>query len=208
MAGVRASLVAFDVDGTLLRGPSICACIAAGIGREREMAALERDRSIADIAYARATMAAWYRSHGTDALLAHLRAARLAPGAREGIALLRAEGIKVALVSLSWQFALDWLLQELTADYAVGAGFEPDGTVVHFWPDDKAHWLRTTTLALGLTRADVAAVGDSPADLPMLRFAPSAFYVGPSPPADLPAHVRHRPQADIAVLAQEIIGAR
>ncbi len=207
MTVARPSLVAFDVDGTLLRGLSICACIAAGIGRQREMAALEHGRSIADVAYARATMAAWYRSLGTDALLGHLRAARLAPGTREGIALLRAADVKVALVSLSWQFALDWFLRELSADYAVGAGLAKDGTVVHFWPEDKARWLHATAHALGLTRADVVAVGDSPADLPMLRFAASGFYVGRDPPPDLPAHVRHWPQADIAALAQEIIRA-
>jgi phosphoserine phosphatase len=30
----RIKLVAFDVDGTLLTGPTICECIAAGIVRE------------------------------------------------------------------------------------------------------------------------------------------------------------------------------
>lgn len=205
LLSVRPSLIAFDVDGTLLRGPSICACVAAGIGREREMAALEYGHSIADIAYARATMAVWYSSVGIDALLGYLRTVRLAPGAREGIALLRAAGVKVALVSLSWQFALDWLLRELSADYAAGASFATDGTVRHFWPKDKARWLRARARALGLTRADVVAVGDSPTDLPMLRFAASGYYVGCDPLPGLPAQVRHRPATDIAVLAREVL---
>jgi hypothetical protein len=38
----KIKLVAFDVDGTLLRGPTICDCIAAGIGKQKEMQAVER----------------------------------------------------------------------------------------------------------------------------------------------------------------------
>jgi len=36
------ALVAFDLDGTLLRGSTVCECIADGLGRRAEMARFER----------------------------------------------------------------------------------------------------------------------------------------------------------------------
>ncbi len=149
-------------------------------------------------------MASWYRPHGATALLEHMQSATLAPGARKGVEILKAAGAKVALVSITWHFAVEWLAAELGADYAVGTALRPDGGIDHFWPEDKALWLTALLADLGLDPPTLAAVGDSPGDLPMLRLAGVGYYVGQNSPA-LPPHVKHWPAADIGAIAAELV---
>ncbi len=202
---MRPALVAFDVDGTLLRGGTVCECIARDIGRVEETAAFERLKSRAEIATARRRMAEWYAPHGREALLRCVSGAELAPGAAAGIARLRAMGIRTALVSITWQFAVDWLAAHLGADYAVGTGWLDSGEIVDFWPDDKATWLAALLQELRIPPDRLVAVGDSAGDLPMLRLAARGYFVGPEMPEGLP-HVRHWPAADIDALVEDMVG--
>src|SRR5215831_18545022 len=105
------------------------------------MRAIEQLTSAKDIESARAQMISWYRCHDRTTLLRLVRSVTFAPGAREGVAALKQEGIQVALVSITWQFAVDWLASELCADFAVGTEWREDDTIRHFWPEDKAPWL-------------------------------------------------------------------
>jgi HAD superfamily phosphoserine phosphatase-like hydrolase len=204
----KIKLVAFDVDGTLLRGPTICDCIAAGIGKQEEMQAIERGlTSTVDIAAARARMVCWYRSHDRATLLRHVQtAAVLAAGAREGVANLKRAGIQVALVSITWQFAVEWLASELGADWAVGTQWCANDEIVHFWPADKATWLAGRAAEIGLHPTEIAAVGDSVGDLPMLKYAGRGYFVG-ADPVDLPSHVQHWPAADISDIVRDLLAA-
>lgn len=199
----RIKLVAFDVDGTLLRGQTVCECIAAGIGKQDEMRAFERLTSAEDIAAARAEMISWYRHYDRPTLLQHMEMATLAPGAREAMALLKQACARVALVSVTWQFAVDWLASQLGADFAVGTRWCGDGTIAHFWPDDKAIWLSACAAKLGLQSTQVAAVGDSASDLPMLARAGTGYFVGPEI-RELPSHVQHWPAADIREIVHDM----
>ncbi len=52
---------------------------------------------------------------------------------------------KIAIVSLTWEFAVEWFANRLGADYSVGTGLSADGLINHFWPKDKE--LRLTGLA-------------------------------------------------------------
>jgi HAD superfamily phosphoserine phosphatase-like hydrolase len=204
----KIKLVAFDVDGTLLRGLTICECIAAGIGKQQEMQTIEQQlTSTADIAAARAKMVSWYRDHDRATLLQHVQTATLAPGAREGVADLKRAGVQVALVSITWQFAVEWLAVELGADWAVGTQWCADDEIVHFWPADKATWLAGRVADLGLHPAQIAAVGDSSGDLPMLKYAGTGYFVGQNP-TELPSHVKHWPAADIADIARDLLSHR
>jgi HAD superfamily phosphoserine phosphatase-like hydrolase len=200
----KIKLVAFDVDGTLLRGPTVCECIAAGIGKQNEMRAFERLTSITDIAAARTKMVSWYRSHDRAALLQHLRTATVAPGAHAGVASLKRAGAEVALVSITWQFAVEWLATELGANLAVGTRWCADGEIEHFWPEDKATWLAGRASELGLQGAEIAAVGDSAGDLPMLKYAGTGYFLGRDAP-DLPPHVKHWPAADISDIVRDLL---
>ena len=130
-------LAAFDLDGTLLRGQTACEAIAKGIGRIERMRELERLEST-DIE----EMAEWYSDFTFSDLCNHLAAVRVAPGIDEGFALLREHGFKIAIVSLTWEFGVEWFADRLGADYSVGTGLSADGLISHFWPKDKALWLR------------------------------------------------------------------
>jgi phosphoserine phosphatase len=142
-------LAAFDLDGTLLRGQTVCESIAQGIGHIQRMREFERLEStcIEDVTAAREEMAGWYSAYALGDLREHLNKIRVAPGVDGGFSLLRARGFKIAIVSLTWKFAVEWFADVLGADYSVGTGLSSDGLITHFWPQDKALWL--TRLAHG-----------------------------------------------------------
>lgn len=109
-------LVAFDLDGTLLRGDTVCLAIATCLGRRARMLELERLTSREDIRRAREEMADWYRSAPMRDLAASLETLQLAPGTREGCELLKQCGIHTAIVSITWEFAVAHVARMLGAD--------------------------------------------------------------------------------------------
>ena len=205
------ALVAFDLDGTLLRGETVCEAIARGIGRLPRMWELERLQSddVEGMTAARQEMAEWYAPFTLDDLCGHLASIRVAPGVNEGFALLREHGFQIAVVSLTWDFAVAWFAKRLGADYSVGTGLSSDGLIAHLWPRDKAPWLERLAGKLGVDVADVTAVGDSSGDIPMLLSVGHRYWVGQTVPPELAGNVRHEPAGDIHVVARRIVeGAR
>ena len=207
MAGSSPSgLVAFDLDGTLVRGSTVCEVIAQAMGhlsRMRELEAIadaRRDRE--SLRSLREELAACYRGTTTEQLQAHLPALALAPGARAGFQLLREHGIATAIVSITWDFAAEWLAAELGADYHVGARLLPEGGIEHFWPEDKGPWTERLMATLGLGAERCAAVGDSWRDLAMFEAVGHAVYVGGALPPRLRAV--HIPDGDILEIARLI----
>jgi phosphoserine phosphatase len=122
------------------------------------------------------------------------------------VANLKHAGVQVALVSITWQFAVEWLASELGADWAVGTQWCANDEIVHFWPADKATWLARRATELGLHPTEIAAIGDSAGDLPMLRYAGRGYFVGTGP-VDLPSHVKHWPAADISDIVRDLLSA-
>ena len=202
-------LAAFDLDGTLLRGQTVCEAIAKGIGRIQRMREFERLESthVEEVTAARAEMAEWYSAFKLSDLREHLTAIRVAPGVDEGFALLRDHGFKIAIVSLTWEFAVEWFANRLGADYSVGTGLSPDGVITHFWPQDKALWLTRLSDNLGVDMRDVAAVGDSSGDLPMLLSVGHRYWVGQTIPPELHREVIHEPGGDMRLVAHQIVRA-
>jgi phosphoserine phosphatase len=199
-------VVAFDLDGTLLRGPTVCELLAAPLGRRAEMQRFESLTSEAEIAAARREMARWYAGRSERELCAALDAAAWAPGAREGVALLQAEGVAVAIASITWRFAVEWVGARLGVTRCLGTRLEPDGRVAHVWPRDKARWLVETAAELGVPAARTAAVGDSHGDADLLAAARLRFFVGPGAPPPV-AGVVHQPAGDVAAIAREVLAA-
>jgi len=198
-------LVAFDVDGTLLRGATVCELLAEPLGFAERMRELERNLSREeDVRAASEEMAGWYAGRRYEELCQPLRDVELAPGAVNGVRLLRERGISVALVSVTWSFAIGVLARRLGVDDCVGTDLLGDGTIRYFRPPHKADWLAERASSLGVALDEVAAVGDSRGDWHMLRCAGRAYYVGPEvPPPELGA--LHRPAADIGHLVAEML---
>lgn len=169
------------------------------------MKAIEQSKTLEEVAAARRQMLAWYLPHGREAILNHVKGVQLAPGAKAAFGRLRRSGIKTALVSITWKFAVEWLGAELGADYAIGTDWLDTDEVADFWPDDKAMWLTTLLAQLGASPNELVAVGDSSGDAPMLRLARRGYFVGTTIPADL-THVLHWPQANILSLVEHMLG--
>jgi phosphoserine phosphatase len=201
---VKRGLVAFDLDGTLLRGPTVCELLAEPLGRLAEMRAFEALSTEAEIVAARRQMARWYEGRPRQQLCAALEAARWAPGAAEGVALLQANGVEVGIASITWSFAVEWMASRLGVTRALGTELEAGGGVAHVWPRDKALWLAKVRAELALPPARVAAVGDSSSDGELLAAAGLRFFVGRGVPPPLPG-LLHRPGGDIAQIAREVL---
>lgn len=200
-------LVAFDLDGTLIRGDTVLEVLAANLGKLDRMRELERTTSWADldaIARARQEVSGWFQGVPTETLLSYLPAAKEAPRAAEGIAMLREAGIKTAIVSITWEFAVKWFCTRLGIDYGVGAKLTDKGEIIHLWPDDKPIWLANLSRSLGFTLEQVAAVGDSGGDLAMLKAVGFPYFVGAELPSEI-SHAVHMPDADILLLAEHIL---
>jgi phosphoserine phosphatase len=168
-------VVAFDLDGTLLRGPTICELLARPLGRVVEMQRFEGLSSERQIAAARLEMARWYQGHSPAQLCTALESATWAPGAHKGVQLLRERGVDVVIASIR-----------------------------HVWPRDKGPWLRQVSAELGVLPTRVAAVGDSGSDTDLLSAASLRFFVGLGVAPVLP-RVNHRPGGNIAAIAREIL---
>lgn len=151
-------------------------------------------------------MADWYAGRSHAELCKPLADASLAPGVHAGFARLWQHGIATALVSITWDFAVAWFARSLKADYYVGTHLAEDGTIAHFWPEDKARWIRALAIDLDIGLDQVAAVGDSAGDVPMLQTVGLPFFVGQSRPPGV-AGVTHVPDGDIDQIAHGIIAA-
>ena len=197
-------LAAFDLDGTLLRGPTVCEILAKPLGRLAEMQRFESQPVHADFTSAREEMARWYSGVSVDELVCHLRTAQWAPGAHESVRLLQREGIEVALVSVTWSFAVAWFAKQVNISYYLGTGLSPSGEIAHVWGPDKASFIRTLSAKLQVPRDRVAAIGDSCGDFEMLKEADLRIFVGKTAPTDITS-LTHLPDADLRTVADHLL---
>jgi phosphoserine phosphatase len=197
--GVR--LVAFDLDGTLVRGPTICESLAEPLGKLSRMREFEQLRDLAQLRTARQEMLGWY-GDAPQALYDKL-SLELAPGAAAAFELLAQRGVQTAIVSITWSFAVERLARRLGADAWVGTDAHR-GEIQHFWPHDKPVWLARHASTLGIEMSQVAAVGDSHGDVPMLAAVGHPFFVGADLPREI-AHAVHAPNADMREIARLIL---
>lgn len=200
------ALAVMDLDGTLLRGKTSCEVLAESLGyldRMRQFEALTLER---DIASARGEMALWYKDIPLVELISSLQSATLAPKTHEGIDLLRQHSIEIAIVSITWEFIVEYFAKDFGINYYVGTRLTGNGQIIHFWPRNKSEWVRELSGNLGIPIKRVAAVGDSKGDVEMLKAVRYPVFVGKSLPTELEG-VRHIPNGDIVSVAEWIIEA-
>lgn len=197
--GIR--LVVFDLDGTLVRGRTICEVVADGLGHHDRMRTLERARSRAETIAAREEMARWYQDVPADTLRALALDADLATGALEGCELLRDCGIDLAIASVTWTFGVEALAEMLDIERCLGTTLHADGRIDHVFAEDKASWIE----GLGVPRDEIAGVGDSERDVPMLDVVGLPIFVGAERIDGLPPRTVHLPGADILEVARVVL---
>ena len=199
-------LVCFDLDGTLLRGQTVCELLAEPLGRRREMEQLEASTPTSEqqIVEARAEMARWYDGVPLAELERYCEGAVWAPGAMEAVAELQRRNIHVAIASITWKFAVAWYAARLNVTSYVGTDLLPSGAMEHVWGWTKGTWLLQLARDLGVDEHRIAAVGDSAGDVELLKAAALRFFVGSEPPDAVPEAI-HLPAADLRTIAEHII---
>jgi HAD superfamily phosphoserine phosphatase-like hydrolase len=197
-------LVAFDLDGTLIRGRNALAVIGAALGHpewEEQMEILSMRGEMPDEMTRR--VAPWME-FSLGELSRQLVHAHFAPGVDEAFQLLHRRQVTTAIVSIGWDFVVDWFAQRFGATHWAATTLNPDGRVTPLWPEDKGPWLEQLMAKLHVPRDEVAAVGDSPRDASLFGAARHSFYVGADRPDGL-GDVRHYPDGNMAAVAEAIL---
>ncbi|MEV0129301.1 HAD-IB family phosphatase [Dactylosporangium sp. NPDC050688] len=197
-------LVAFDLDGTLTRGPTCLEATAARHGFAEQMAVWEQARGEAAIIEVRAAVWALLRDWPPERLAAPLAGIPLAPGAAEGITALRDAGLDVVIVSLAFAQHAAYFAAQLGVATVIATDVLTGGGFRHVFPSTKPTLLAAYAAEHGWTLEQVAAVGDSHGDVPMLRACGTSVFVGPALPDDLTPTL-HLPAAPIDEVARRIL---
>lgn len=148
---------------------------------------------------------------GARAGMLHESAAEVAlmPGCAEALGGLIAAGVTVAVITnglhcVADRFSTDFGVAHVFGNRVVAEGGRLTGEIELLMPyGEKGEVLRALTTDLGLTASQVAAVGDSPADIAMFRAARIGVAFCPCDPsvAEDATHVVHeknlRPLLDI-----------
>lgn len=205
-ADTGVELAALDLDGTLLRGDTVCEGIARHLGKLERMRELEQVTTVEELLASREEMVEWYEPHPVTELAEPLTELELAPGARKAFELFRDHCVTTAIVSLTWDFAVEHFAAELGADHYVGTTLHADGDITHFLPEDKPAWVRELADDLGIDMEQVVSVGDTGSDAHMLEATGHAVFVGDRLPDGLDG-VRHVPDANLHQVAMDLLDA-
>ena len=185
-------LVAFDMEGCLTADPTVWELMHRRLGTWESHGLPYWDRYRAGgldyDQFARMDVAVWQ-----DAPLETLRLAAadvpLMPGCREVLGALSACGVAVAVISnglacVAERFARDFSVAHAFANRVVVNGDRLTGELEIRVPyAGKGGLLRELAAGLGVDRAGVAAVGDSPSDVAMFREARIGIAFGTTDPA-------------------------
>jgi phosphoserine phosphatase len=171
-------IIAFDLDGTLIRDSTVCLHMASWTGHE-DMPRLER-------AYAEGTMtntevaaadARFYKNKTRKEATAHFSSISLINGAPETLRWLRQQDLLPIIATITSRYAAEFLQERFGFEAASGCVLEEvDGVftgeiAMPFDARDKAHFVAEFARDRGIDPACVVAVGDGHADLPMFEFA-------------------------------------
>ncbi len=191
-------VVAFDLDGTLLRGTSVSLMLAEWLGRTREITELERafyaheisNSVVADIS------AGWFAGQHTADVWRVLAKGPWIAGMDETFQTLTASGASILLGTITWSFAAEMLRKPY--GFAAVSGTEMQaaegvlsGTVNRYFDEhDKARFVEEWCAQSGYSMSQVAAVGDSRSDIPLFRRTGLSIALNATPDAqEVATHV-------------------
>ncbi|QKG19881.1 phosphoserine phosphatase SerB [Actinomadura verrucosospora] len=172
-------LVAFDMDGTLIRGESLVRLAAATPHAEQVAAVTERalrgEVDFAEALHARARALAGLPATVLDRTAGELE---LTPGALVAVRTLQARGVRVGIVTAGFRRVAEPLARALGLDFCVANELETvDGRLTGRLAGDlvdgpaKAAAVRRLARRHRLPLNACAAVGDGVNDIDMLRIA-------------------------------------
>jgi phosphoserine phosphatase len=184
-------VVAFDLDGTLLRRTTVALLLAEQFGHAETFGEFERAFAAGEISnrgIAEAS-AACCAGRTTSEIESVLAGASWIDGIDDVIRTLARAGTHVLLATITWRFAAE-LLRERHG-FAAVSGTElqiTDGVIGasvtrYFDERDKLQFVEDWCAERGIGLADVAAVGDSRSDLPLFGRAGRSVALNATPDA-------------------------
>jgi phosphoserine phosphatase len=217
----RFDLVAFDVDGTLVRGPEdrtvwevLNERFTGTAEHNRERLALYRAGELSYADWVTLDVTGW-RDAGArrDDLISALAPLQLVDGTREVLLSLRDAGCRLLAISGTLDVLLEYLLPDhpFHEVYCNHVGFDDEGRIDHweatpFDMEGKARLLRAVALREDFRLERCAFVGDSSNDVWVAREAGFAVAFNPkSPELEKLAHAVVRSN-DLRELLPHLLG--
>jgi phosphoserine phosphatase len=192
MSGLgRYPVVAFDLDGTLLRGTTVSLLLAQWLGQAEGIAELERAFYAHEISNSVVadTSAGWLAGQRTADIYAVLAEGTWIDGMSETLRALAAAGAKLLLGTITWRFAAEMLRERY--GFAAVSGTEMhvsdgvlSGIVTRYFDEhDKVRFVEEWCARNGFSMSQVAAVGDSRSDVPLFESAGMSIALNATPDA-------------------------
>lgn len=171
-------LVAFDLDGTLIRHSTVSLHMARWLGND-DMPRLERLYAEGKITNAELAVAdaRFYRNKTRADACSQLSSIPVINGIPETTRSLRQRGFLSIIATITSRFAAELIQKRYDFDAASGCVLhEANGrftgrVATHFDARDKANFVADFAHAHGIHPARVIAVGDSTSDLPLFESA-------------------------------------
>jgi phosphoserine phosphatase len=182
----RFDLVAFDVDGTLVTHPEektvwqvLNEAFTGSGDQNRERLELYRAGRLSYADWVALDVGSWRDAGATrEGLVAAFGPLRLVRGAREAMAALKREAVRLAVISGTIDLLLDTLFPDHPFDdvHTNRLAFDDAGRIASWWAtpfdmDGKAEALRAIAEREGVPLARCAFVGDHSNDLSAARIA-------------------------------------
>ena len=195
-------LVVFDMDGTLLRPKSSWQLLHDHFGTDnREMLARYLRHEVSDTEFVARDLELWAAANGgpVDAVTVNhvLDGAEPLPGAAEAVESLHAAGVVTAIIS----GGIDYLAQKLAAEWGMAEAHanplfdSPVGlqSEIRVSGHAKAPVMRDVMARHGVSRDEVAAVGDTVVDLDLFALAGTSVAVNTNDGRVIEAATHHLP---------------
>ncbi|MCP4334861.1 MAG: HAD-IB family phosphatase [Gammaproteobacteria bacterium] len=198
------SLVVFDFDGTLSRGPTICEVLAESLSKLPRIKEIELLETREELAAAREEMAPWWDSMSEADIAKSLQGVNLAPGRKEAFSLFREHGVVIAIASITCRFAIEHFAKAWGIEHYIGTSTSETGEIEHVWAEQKAEFLQRLSSELGLPQSRIAVIGDSSGDFDMLKVAGEPVFVGTGIEQCVESW-KHMPNANISEIAEYLI---
>ena len=196
-------LVVFDMDGTLLRPKSSWQLLHDHFGTDNsEMLARYLRHKVDDAEFVARDLELWTAANGgpVDAATVNrvLDGAEPLPGAAEAVEGLHAAGVATAIIS----GGIDYLAQKLAAEWGMAEAHanplfdSPVGLQgeIRVSGHAKAPVMRDVMARHGVSRDEVAAVGDTVIDLDLFALAGTSVAVNTSDGRVIEAATHHLPR--------------
>jgi phosphoserine phosphatase len=172
-------LVVFDIDGTLLPDTTIARHMATHLGCVALIDELEDGWDNCKVGHHEFAVrsATAYSGRDLKTLEAAAMTLPIIDGAAQVVRVLRGSGCSVILATMSMAFAARVLAGKLGCHHAKGTELEMNGDIftgkdsAFNYETDKAVYASRYAEKLGIRKQDIAAIGDSRADIPLFAEA-------------------------------------